>query len=211
MPVIPFVTEPLWGDRRYDFASFFISCYLCDFSLQLLCFPVPKLEPTLSEQHLLPPLQLGLSVVTGGAAGNSLSLTKPSSRWCPQRESKMNTLSGVKMLSNEQQSSAYKACATQGWCNFPPVIPWVSALLQDSRALGSHGDNILTQGSWKYLGYGVEPKNCVWTGWWGPLTEDAQGKANVCRKARWAQWTEEIPSFWNEACKRNRRQASFGL
>lgn len=50
--------EPLWGNRRYNFASFFISCYLSDFVLQLLCFPVPQLEPTLSEHHLLPPLQL---------------------------------------------------------------------------------------------------------------------------------------------------------
>lgn len=145
MPVIPFVTEPLWGDRRYDFASFFISCYLCDFSLQLLCFSVPKLEPTLSEHHLLPPLQLGQSVVTGGSSWElSLSLTKLSAWWCPQRQSKAKTLSGKKKNNflGEEQSWVYKAVQSHWWSIFSPIIPWVSSNLQGRRTLCSHTDRI---------------------------------------------------------------------
>lgn len=76
----------------------------------------------------------------------------------------MNTLSGVKMLRNAEQFLAYKTCRTQEWSPFQPIIPWVSGLLQDSRALGSHRDNIRTLGSLKYLCCRVEPKNRVWTG-----------------------------------------------
>lgn len=145
MPVIPFVTEPLWGDRRYYFTSFFISCYLCDFSLQLLCFSVPKLEPTLSEHHLLPPLQLGQSVVTRGAAGNSL-WALPNSLcgdiYGGRAKRRHSVEKRKKKLLAEEQSWVYKAVQTLWWSIFSPIIPWVSSSLQGSRTLCSHTDRV---------------------------------------------------------------------
>lgn len=145
MLVIPFVTEPLWGDRRYDFASFFISCYLCDFSLQLLCFSVPKLEPTLSEHHLLPPLQLGQSVVTGGAAGNSLWALPNSVRGDVHRgraKQRRSVEKRKKKILGEEQSWVYKAVQSHWQSIFSPIIPWVSSSLQGRRTLCSHTDRI---------------------------------------------------------------------